>query len=115
MKNSILVFAERSLVRRSIEVTVLERGPDGTESIAKPLEMEALDLERLTTKPPTMSLDGTAAQQLMDELWRCGTRPTEGAGSAGSLAATERHLKDMQSITFGLLRKDGSLPGGETS
>jgi hypothetical protein len=27
------------------------------------------------------------AQQLMDELWRCGLRPSEGTGSAGSLAA----------------------------
>jgi hypothetical protein len=47
------------------------------------------------------------AQQLMDELWQCGLRPTEGSGSAGSLAATERHLKDMQLVAMGLLRKDG--------
>lgn len=40
------------------------------------------------------------AQQLMDELWRCGLRPTEGAGSAGQMAATERHLADMRKIAF---------------
>ena len=45
------------------------------------------------------------AQQLMDELWQCGLRPSEGSGSAGSLAATERHLKDMQAIAMGLLRR----------
>lgn len=43
----------------------------------------------------------------MDELWTCGLRPSEGTGSAGSLAATERHLKDMQVIAMGLLKKDG--------
>ena len=41
----------------------------------------------------------------MDELWRCGLRPSEGTGSAGSLAATERHLKDMQAIAFDLLKR----------
>ena len=56
---------------------------------------------------PTGVLDATAAQVLMDELWRCGIRPAEGSGSAGSLMATERHLKDMQSIAFGLLKKRG--------
>jgi hypothetical protein len=55
---------------------------------------------------PMMRLGIEQAQQLMDELWQCGLRPTEGSGSAGSLAATERHLKDMQAIAMGLLRND---------
>ena len=57
---------------------------------------------------PTMSLKMGQAQQLMDELWRVGLRPSEGSGSAGSLAATERHLKDMQGIAMALFRKDGA-------
>ena len=56
---------------------------------------------------PFCRLEIDEAQQLIDELWKCGLRPTEGTGSAGSLAATERHLKDMQTIALGLLRKDG--------
>ena len=56
---------------------------------------------------PMMRLEIQQAQQLMDELWQCGLRPTEGTGSAGSLAATERHLKDMQTVAFGVLRKSG--------
>lgn len=52
---------------------------------------------------PFAELDTTAAQRLMDELWSCGIRPTEGRGSAGSLAATERHLDDMRRIAFGAL------------
>lgn len=54
---------------------------------------------------PTISISSQDAQDLMDDLWRCGLRPTEGAGSAGSLAATERHLRDMQAICMGLLKK----------
>ena len=41
----------------------------------------------------------------MDELWNCGIRPAEGAGSAGQMAATERHLQDLQRVAFGALKR----------
>lgn len=50
--------------------------------------------------PPAFTLHDEQAQQFMDELWRSGFRPTEGSGSAGSLAATERHLADMRALVF---------------
>lgn len=48
--------------------------------------------------PPTVRLETDEAQQLMDALWDCGLRPTEGKGSAGALAATQRHLDDMRKL-----------------
>jgi hypothetical protein len=48
----------------------------------------------------TLSLDKTAAQVLMDDLWNGGIRPTEGSGSAGSLRATEGHLADLRALLF---------------
>lgn len=53
--------------------------------------------------PGTQSLELAAAQELMDSLWQCGLRPTEGAGSAGALAATERHLADLRQICFSFI------------
>lgn len=50
--------------------------------------------------PSTFQLDQDGAQQLMDELWRAGIRPTEGEGSAGQLAAVRDHLKDLQRLVF---------------
>ena len=50
--------------------------------------------------PPTFAMADEQAQQFMDELWRVGFRPSEGSGSAGSLAATERHLADMRALVF---------------
>lgn len=47
---------------------------------------------------PLFTLDKQAAQILMDDLWNAGIRPTEGSGSAGSLAATQVHLGDMRKI-----------------
>lgn len=52
---------------------------------------------------PAIRLRIQEAQQLMDELWQCGLRPSEGTGSAGSLRATEKHLADMRTITFNRL------------
>jgi hypothetical protein len=49
---------------------------------------------------PTFCLSMDDAQALMDDLWHAGLRPTEGSGSAGALAATQRHLEDMRTLVF---------------
>lgn len=45
---------------------------------------------------PLLYLDMAEAQEIIDELWRCGVRPTDGAGSAGMMAAVQEHLKDLR-------------------
>lgn len=50
--------------------------------------------------PPCLSFTIDDAQAFMDELWACGLRPTEGTGSAGAMAATQAHLKDLQRLVF---------------
>jgi hypothetical protein len=61
--------------------------------------METPEIDGLE-REPTFSLSPEEAQTLMDDLWQCGLRPTEGTGSAGSLKATERHLEDMRTLVF---------------
>ncbi len=53
---------------------------------------------------PFVSLDTSTAQKLIDDLWDCGLRPSEGSGSAGSLSATQKHLRDMKEIAFHVLK-----------
>jgi hypothetical protein len=50
--------------------------------------------------PIFCTLKEEGAQRLMDDLWNCGVRPTEGAGSAGAMAATQKHLDDMRKLVF---------------
>lgn len=57
---------------------------------------------------PTCTITSAAAQELMDQLWQCGLRPSEGTGSAGALAATQRHLDDMRRLVFDLVPKKGA-------
>lgn len=77
----------------------------GKRYIAEPLTLR--ELEEVQYVEPTFNIDQTEAQILMDDLWSAGIRPTEGAGSAGSLKATQNHLEDMRKIAFKRL----SIPG----
>ena len=64
-------------------------------------------MERVTDHdlqiPPTLKLNNQKAQVLMDDLWASGIRPSEKRDMGGALSATERHLEDMQKLTFRLL------------
>jgi len=84
---------------RTIELHLLENGEQGgCDRVGSVVTMVPLeDGDRIQ---PTFRLPMSAAQGLMDDLWRCGFRPSEGSGSAGALAATERHLKDLQALIF---------------
>ena len=75
--------------------------------VAKPVVFERV--EPGAHVDPALVLHTDDAQLLMDELWRIGLRPSEGSGSAGSLAATERHLGDMRAIAF----KQLGMPAAE--
>lgn len=59
--------------------------------------------------PPLLSLRDVEAQQLMDELWRCGIRPGNGVGNEGQLAATQAHLKDMREIAMSWVKSQIEL------
>lgn len=74
-------------------------------AVAEPVVMRALT-EKDDGVPiqPFLHLNVEVAQQLMDELWSVGLRPTEGTGSAGALAATQRHLEDMKTVAFHALK-----------
>jgi hypothetical protein len=104
----VIFNAERIQFGRLIEIRWLTRDYDGTEAVATKVEYTKLTPDSYGehhAAPLAMSAD--LAQGLMDELWRVGLRPTEGTGSAGSLAATERHLADMKSIAFHALKIGG--------
>lgn len=82
----------------------------GGEQVAMSQPIVMVDLTPETMglyQQPAFSLKNEAAQKLMDSLWECGLRPTQGAGSAGSLAATERHLADVRAVAWHALKMNG--------
>ena len=96
-------YAAQRDYNRRIDVALYWRATNGDIWAAKQVtysshpEFEMCD-DRL------FSLRPEEAQELMDELYRCGLRPTEGAGSAGQMAAVQQHLKDMRTIAFDRLK-----------
>lgn len=97
MSNKFEVYAERHNFGAGVSIRLLQQ-IGKTRYSAKPIVMEKFEEGGFVD--PMVVLDITSAQRLMDELWQCGLRPTEGTGSAGSLAATERHLADMRRLVF---------------
>lgn len=72
-------------------------------SYVSDVTMKTMDTEEYIN--PAFKLKPAAAQTLMDDLWVAGFRPTEGTGSAGQLAATQRHLEDMRSLIFNRVKQ----------
>lgn len=70
-------------------------------SLAMPVVFQNIERGSVALEvEPVFSLEVDEAQKLMDSLWDCGLRPSEGSGSAGALAATQRHLEDMRKLVF---------------
>lgn len=100
--NQFHVFAEWDWNSRRIALRLVHYAGMGGKivSIAEPLTMREHTKDDSRGVEPTLELNTATAQSLMDALWQCGCRPTEGAGSAGAMAATQRHLDDMRAIVF---------------
>lgn len=82
---------------KAVEIALVEpRG--GNFLCATRVEMEQRQEGECLT--PAFTLEPKAVQQLMDDLWRCGYRPSEGEGSAGQLASVKYHLEDMRKLVF---------------
>ena len=95
------LWAERSPWSNRVEFILFERVSANAVSHSTAINMYTPSENEVGNMiEPTFSLDMEEAQELMDNLWQLGLRPTEGTGSAGSLAATERHLEDMRKLVF---------------
>lgn len=97
MMEKLEIRAQTQAWRKGVSFFIFQ----GVDTVALPLTMKKLeDGERYIEDKPTFTIKNDEAQTLMDDLWHCGFRPSEGSGSAGSLRATEKHLNDMRTIAF---------------
>lgn len=106
--NKLSWCAERRPFQRVI-VLYARLVQNGLPMQASPLQFTA-EPEPGLAMDPLVTMTDAEAQDLMDQLWSAGLRPTEGSGSAGSLAATERHLADMRRL---VLDPPSHLKGGQ--
>ena len=104
MKDRVKFYLEKTQWRDEINIHIITTSEQG-RAIAQPIMF--MHRESGESSLPALSIDYTEAQQLMDSLCDCGLRPLEGSGSAGSLAATQRHLEDMRKLVFESTKKKG--------
>lgn len=76
--------------------------PGDGRYLAEPLTFRKLE-EAGLLEEPTFTFRPEQAQALMDDLWNCGMRPTQGKQSEGVNAAQGNHLADMRAIAFAKL------------
>lgn len=76
---------------------------DGTKA-GRSIIMEDVDPGML--QEPLIRLTTQAAQELINDLWSAGLRPSEAKNTRDEVNAIKAHLEDMRQITFDKLKVD---------
>lgn len=96
-------MANKNLQQNAIEIAGFIVAPPGQPPVVvMPLSFTT-NLEEGKIIPGAMTLSKESAQSLLDELWDCGIRPSNGEGASGELEATKLHLDDMRTMVFSLM------------
>lgn len=99
MVDSPQIFVRHRFQRPAIDFAIKEnRGQDNVFACG----LTFAQYPKNENPPVAMSLSDTEAQKLVDRLWDCGFRPSEGPSSADVLVAVGRHLEDMLRLVFNL-------------
>ncbi len=95
--------AENSIYRNSVDFLVVdERAHDFC--VGQPTEIMMIQSDPGTLMQPTLSVHPEEAQQIMNELWRIGIRPKNGAGAIAHTESLQSHLEDLRTIAFHALK-----------
>lgn len=108
------IAADRNVLADAINLYVMGRQRFGRQrrSVMTPPTFTTYESDAdslLALREPTLKLSYESARRLMDELWRCGIRPTE-EGTAGQIEAMAAHLQDMRKLVFDFIGKIGNPP-----
>lgn len=106
-------FFEKQCYSRNIGLFISQDRNDGRRFFPKVVRWVEVPDNQAAQPEEAFRVTYTAAQEMMDGLWSCGIRPTEGAGSAGAMTATQKHLEDMRRLVFEKQDSGYKPKGGE--
>ncbi|MHB8123102.1 MAG: hypothetical protein ACYDG4_13210 [Desulfuromonadaceae bacterium] len=97
------VIVERSWDRPGMQIWFLARYADGTEHVAKPMEIVFEPMPATGVRiEPSLTLSRHIADELLEAiqagLTKAGVKPREVSKAEGLLEATKSHLEDMRAI-----------------
>lgn len=100
------LFIDRNLCRGKFEFFFIQRNLQrGTVAVAQPIVMDVLEAEdnQMLQQDPIFTIDlndKTFMQELIDELWNLGIRPSNAKVSNDLIEAKDQHLEDLRKIAF---------------
>lgn len=100
----LFVGADRNFPMRGVNLYLFGKDVDGSLSVAAPIAYEVLqDYQLAEQTSPTLTISMEAAQQLLDDLYNVGLRPTHAIETGSTLAAQKAHIDDLRTILFAVL------------
>ncbi len=92
---------ERNLLENNYSLYFALYFQDGKVSVPRSLEVETVELKEgdlVPYKEPLIKLQKDSAQELLDELWRAGLRPSNVKSLDGQIEAMQHHIDDLRWI-----------------
>lgn len=97
------VRAQLNLALHVVSLYIAQTSGDGRHSQVLTPSIGWCDVEPGEAWGPTLDVEPEALQELVDDLWRMGIRPTEGKVSDRTLQAQEEHIKSLREVSAHLL------------
>ena len=98
------ITAEYDPSKRAIPIHIWhQNAQNNIVSAAAPLTFDAIDEGAYSVAALHITIE--AANQLMDDLWRAGVRPTGVRNQSELVDAKDKHIDDLRAITTTLLGK----------
>ncbi len=105
---NIRAIAEYDIMMAAIKLHIYEKEENGKIRLLTDNGFREIDPMAYNPGADSIEISQRAAQELMDSLWQCGLRPSQGKGSAGALKAAEDHLESLKKVIdrlFGVIEK----------
>lgn len=88
------------LQRDGMTLFARQRDYDGPKIIRFVMHLEKHEPGNYVSSDVGLYWTRDDAQQVINELWRCGMRPRDGAGSLAHVDAQTAHLEDLRRLVF---------------
>lgn len=106
MNDHIHVVPEFSHYSGRLSPHLVKKVADGSVAVAEAIDFKVYQPNE-QPNPAKVQLTHSEAQELIDRLWACGLRPTEGKWTAGLIESMKEHIGDLRKIAFGKGGNDG--------
>jgi len=89
-----------------IDLHLFERHGDGKLTVCSSIEMTTVEAGTGIIPPyEPIHLSRAAAQELIDQLWAIGVRPTDGRESSAVVSAKDEHIKDLRLVLGAFIKE----------